>query len=230
MRNLLAHLPLSVKIGSLLLTACILFISNIFATTYSLSLHFILMAIIISFFVSVAYLTLELATFKSMLKLWLLGTLVYACFAIPRIYLAGSLSPYYSLQSISDRWLYSFLLPIILLGTLSVGLIFVRITSPLEFLRWGKVGLGITLLLRALQHSVQIFSETRIALMMQNQWPEEKSNFYSLSSTWQVIKFSPLLIRTAIRNLILYWFPWGWICFNQLRNKQVLTQQKVTRD
>jgi hypothetical protein len=80
--------------------------------------------------------------------------------------------------------------------------------------------------MRSLQHSAQIFNDTKIALMLQNQWPEESSSIFNLRTSWLTIKSSPLLVRTALRNIILYWFPWGWLCLK--KNVELLTnnQQK----
>lgn len=201
------------------MAAFLLFASNLWIETTSIEKHFIFITVLTLFFCLLCSCVLERRFFKIMIKLWLLGSIIYLCFAIPRIYLGGTLTPYLNLHSLQARWLYSLLLPLLLLGTFSSGLTFMSITSPTEFLSYGPIGMKIALLFRALQHAMQTLQETKIALMMQNQWPEEGKGLIRLRETWMCIKYSPLLVSTTLRNIILYWFPWGYLCFNQLQKK-----------
>jgi hypothetical protein len=211
----LSALPIECKLIWLAGIALILFLPNLLLRHVDLKIYYMFYAFFVSALAGFGFVVIGKKNFIAMLKLWGIGAVIYLLFAVPRIYWAGSLSPYFDFTSLTDRWLYSLLLPLILLGTFTASLVFVRITSPAEFLKWGYGGLKITLLMRALQHSAQVFSDTRIALMLQNQWPDEGSSIFNLRTSWLVIKSSHLLVSTAFRNIILYWFPWGWLCFKK---------------
>ena len=214
----LKKIPLVAKLTIMVIFVLILFFSGLFINEEYLLQYFLMIAffvMILSFF---CYLILGKRYFSSMIHIWLFGSLVYLLIAVFRIYSGGQLSLYIHLNTITNRWLYSLILPIITLGTFSLGLIFMRIISPIEFLSWGRFGFKIVLLLRALQHSIQVFQETKKALMMQNKWPEESNKIISISGTFLVIKYAPLLIRTSFRNIVLFWYPWGWLCFNMLHD------------
>lgn len=225
LKNRLAKLPLMSKIWLLVFAACALYLSNFFITAATLSLHFILIGLLVATFTVVAFDVLERRAFNTMFKLWLIGTMVYLVFAVPRIYFTSALSPYFVFNSLLDRWLYSLLLPLLLLGTFSIGLTMMRVTSSTEFLGWGRIGLKIALVFRSLEHAVQMLSDTKTVLIMQDKWPEDNCKLFSLRKTYLVIRYSPLLVGTALRNIICYWFPWGWICFKRIsgENKQQVT-------
>jgi hypothetical protein len=213
--NNLIKIPLNWKLLFLVVGAIALYLPHFFLYKINLPLYFTLFTSLVCSLASICYLVIGSKNFKMIIKLWAIGTIVYCCFAIPRIYLASKLSPYFIFTSLSDRWLYSLLLPLMLLGTFSVGLIFVRITTPLEFLKWGRCGIKIALLLRVLQHSMQVLNDTKLALMMQNKWPDTMQNKKNFRENWLLLKYSPLLISTALRNIIIYWFPWGMVCFKR---------------
>jgi hypothetical protein len=111
------------------------------------------------------------------------------------------------------------------LGTLSIGLIFINIVSPIEFLSCGSFSLKIVLIFRALQHSLQVFYDTKRAFMMRNMWPEENDKIFSFSGFWLALKYSPLLISTALRNIITFWYPWGWLCLNRFHDNLFTKKQ-----
>lgn len=198
--------------------AVLLFLPNLLLKQIQLTIYFGFYTVIIVILIGWAFVIVGKKKFITTLKIWGLGIVIYLFFAIPRIYLAGALTPYFNLVSITDRWLYSLLLPLLLLGTLMVGMIFCNITAPSEFLPWRYCGVKITLLMRALQHAIQICSETKVALMLQNKWPDTNSIF-NLRNTWLIIRASPLLVSITLRNIILYWFPWGWLCWKKKINK-----------
>jgi hypothetical protein len=211
----LSGFPLEYKLAGLASIALLLFLPNLLFYYISLKFYYGFYAFFIAMLAGFGFVVIGKKSFIAMLKLWAIGVVIYLLFAIPRIYLSVSLSPYFNFTSLTDRWLYSLLLPLILLGTFTASLIFIQIISPTEFLKWGRHGLEITLLMRALQHSAQVFNETKIALMLQNQWPDGGSSVFNLRASWLIIKSSPLLVSTALRNIILYWFPWGWLCFKK---------------
>jgi len=210
----LKKLSLHQKLLILLFFAMLLLFSGFIISTANLQMYFFSLMLFVIILTLFCYLIIGKRSFKPVIALWFLGTVIYLLIAVFRIYHGGTLSPYLHLQSISERWLYSLILPLITLGTFSIGLIFINIISPIEFLIWGKFGLKIVLLLRALQHSIQIFQETKKALMMQNKWSEESNKIVSIKGTFLAIKYSPLLIKTSFRNILLFWYPWGWLCFN----------------
>lgn len=221
----LSSLPLAYKLTWLAMMALLLFLPNLLLKHINLKFYYSAYIIMISVLTSFAFIIIGKKAFLAMLKIWGVGVIIYLLFAIPRIYLTSSLTPYFNFINFTDRWLYSLLLPLLLLGTFTVGLIFIQITSPIEFLKWGHHGLKVTLLMRALQHAVQVFNDTKISLMLQNQWPDASSNIFNLRSSWLIIKSSPLLVSTALRNIILYWFPWGWLCLE--KKLKVLAQNQT---
>lgn len=215
LNNILKRLSLPIKIILLITLGVVLFGSHLLVGAQNLDLYFIGLASMVLGLVWLGYWVLGKKALKSTVILWGVGVVIYLCFAIPRIYSGGMLTPYFTLISIDERWFYSLLFPVILLGTFIVGLIFMRITSPLEFLRWGDFGFKLALIFRALQHSIQIFQSTKTALTMRGEWPDENG----VGATWLAFKSSPLLIGASIRNIILFWFPWGWLSVIRLQEK-----------
>ncbi|HCU05170.1 MAG TPA: hypothetical protein DIC51_02490 [Coxiellaceae bacterium] len=219
LKKKIAQWPLWIKLGGLLIAAGLLWASNLWIRVDSIDVHFLFMLGMAACFAGLSYLILDRQTFSLMLKLWSIGTIVYFLIAIPRIYMGGTLTPYVVLTHISDRWVYSLLLPLVLLGTFSAGLIFMQVTSPIEFLDWGNIGLKIALLFRVLQHAMQSLQDVKIVLMMQDRWPEESGRWICLRDTYKRIKGSILLVHIVFRHIILYWFPWGWLCFHRLQQR-----------
>lgn len=208
-------LPLLIKILFLFVMAFILFFSALLVTN-ALEVYFAFILTFVLILATLCWFTVGRKSFMTVLGFWAFGSLIYLLIAVPRIYSGASLSPYLDLKIIKDRWLYTLAYPIRLLGTFSTGLVFIRITSPVEFLRWGSFGLKIALLFRAIQYATQAFNETRLALLMQDKWPEEQQGFIRFREAWLTIKYGPLLVGTTLRNIIL-WFPWAWLCFNKLQ-------------
>ena len=221
LKKKIAQWSLYVKLVSLLIAAGLLWASNLWIRADSIEIHFLFMMGVTVCFTGLSHSILDRQTFALMLKLWSIGTIVYFLIAIPRIYMGGILTPYIVLTHISDRWLYSLLLPLVLLGTFSVGLIFMQVTSPIEFLAWGDFGLKIALLFRVLQHAMQSLQEVKIVLMMQDRWPEEQSQWICWGGTYKRIKCSILLVHIVFRNVLLYWFPWGCLCFRRLAELKI---------
>lgn len=214
----LKNLALPIKILLLLVVAAALFGSNLLVKPQNLDIYFIGLTVIVILLVLCGRPIVGKKTLKNLIIFWGIGIGIYALFAIPRIYGGGILTPYFTLTNIYERWFYSLLFPVILLGTFVTGLIFMKITSPIEFLRWGNFGFKLALLFRAFQHSIQILQDTKTALLMRGEWPEENREV-SWRKTWLFIKYSPRLICTSLRNIILFWFPWGWLCVVKLQRK-----------
>lgn len=148
------------------------------------------------------------------LSFWPLGVIFYAlvCFLVIRSH--ASLAPGVSFTSDTDRWIYSLTFPVRVLGAFSASFIFCSVTSPTEFLRWGKPGLAIAFLMRGIELTRQNILETQEALSMQGQWPTT-GGFLRPRSAFLATRNSPLLVSTTLRNVIL-WAPWAWLCYNKI--------------
>ena len=215
---------LTLKILALIAFAIIFYGSSLMVSPQHLSFYFMGLALVVIVIIMGSYWIIGKRALKNILILWAIGVIIYLFFAVPRIYLGGMLSPYFTLNTLSERWFYSLLFPLLLLGSFIVGLIFIEIVSPLEFLRWGQVGFVLALLFRSFQHSIQVFQNTKTALLMRAEWPDENQGG-KIRTTYLMLKASPLLIRTSLRNIILYWFPWGLLGAMQLQERQ---KQSVT--
>jgi hypothetical protein len=151
--------------------------------------------------------------FRLTMVLWLTGSAFYAVIAAVLIIRRVQPLPYVNMAP-STLMLYYASYPLRVLGVFFVGLIFVRITSPVEFLAWGGFGLKVALAYRAFEYSVNAFDETRRALIIQGYWPDPTARKRK-RALYSIIVHSPVLIATTFRNIIL-WFPWAYICYNSL--------------
>ena len=118
--------------------------------------------------------------------------------------------PYIHLERV-HLILYHLSYPLRVLGIFFTGLIFAGITSPIEFLRWGELGMRIALLYRAFPFSVLSISDIRKAMILQGEWPERSGGGRAGRNIGMFVKGTPVLVATIFRNIIL-WFPWAWIC------------------
>ena len=153
--------------------------------------------------------------FKITVWLWASGSIVYFCIASILILRGVQPLPYVRMDDL-NRILYYFSYPLRVLGIFFVGLVFSRVTSPVEFLRWGEAGLKIALAYRAFEYSVASFDDVRQALVIQGEWPDFKKRGNSLRKAASAIRSAPVLVATSFRNIIL-WFPWAWICYVKLQ-------------
>ena len=209
----LIKIPLLFKIALLILLVVIIFVANSLLAVVPMPVYFLLFSSFILLLLWLAYFVLEKRTLRYIFKMWGLGGLIYLIIAIPRVYSGGMLTPYFVFTALGERWLYTLLLPQIVLAMLLLGLIFIRITSPVEFLRWRIIGPHIALLFRVLQQTEQVFYETKMALLMQNKWPEDKDKLFSFHDICLKLRYAPQLVAIVLRNIILYWLPWGWIYY-----------------
>ncbi|MBL7137044.1 MAG: hypothetical protein ISS81_10735 [Candidatus Marinimicrobia bacterium] len=214
----LRNMPLFIKIGFLIIVASLFYISPLFVTESLMKPYFFILLFIVVLFASFCRIIIGKKLFKSIFWLWFIGAAIYLLISTIRIYNMSSLSPYQEYNHIFERWLYVVAHSIRLLGTFAVGLIFIKVTSPIEFLNWGKPGLYFALLLRATQYSTEKFNEVRIALLMQNKWPDDNGRIIQPKNAWLTIKYAPALVAVTFRNII-QWFPWAWIFFTKLHNK-----------
>ena len=213
LRKVLRKLPLWVKIASLLVFGFLLF--PFFIDDFTFRSYLYVLFSIVPIMAFLCYLIIY-KEFKFIIYLWLIGSIIYLLITIPYIYTQHSICPYLKLDNMVDRWLYILAYPIRILGLFSVGLIFISIVSPIGFLKYGKFGYWLALLFRVIELAIQQIHETRIALLMQNNWPEEHKGLIRLNEAYLIIKNSPKLIITMLRNMIV-WFPWAWLCFNRLK-------------
>ena len=154
-------------------------------------------------------------SFKITMWLWVSGSLIYLIISIFLIIRGVQPLPYVKMKQF-ELILYYLSYPLRVLGIFFTGLIFVAITSPIEFLKFGKFGLGIALIYRAFEYSISSFEENRIALMIQGSWPDFMDSTNKLKLFFMLVKSTPLLIATTFRNIIL-WSPWAWICYNAIK-------------
>jgi hypothetical protein len=153
--------------------------------------------------------------FRITTMLWAGGSLVYMIIAAVLILRDVQPLPYVHLERV-QLFLYYLSYPLRVLGIFYTGLIFASVTSPVEFLHWGELGIRIALLFRAFEFSVLSIDDIRRALILQGEWPERTGGAAAGRQIAMFIKGTPLLVATIFRNIIL-WFPWAWICYTELR-------------
>ena len=155
--------------------------------------------------------------FRITMILWAGGSVIYMIIAAVLIVRDVQPLPYMHFDRV-HLMLYYFSYPLRVLGIFFIGLIFAGVTSPAEFLRWGKFGLRVALLYRAFEFSVLSIHDIRKALVLQGDWPERVGGFSSGRNIGMFLKGTPLLVATIFRNIIL-WFPWAWICYTELKEE-----------
>lgn len=161
--------------------------------------------------------------FRITVWLWASGSFIYMIVAFVLIVKGIQPLPYIKMDR-AQLILYYASYPMRVLGIFFTGLIFSHVTSPAEFLRWGRVGLKIALAYRAFEYSLGAFEQNRFALLVQGKWPDFSERKGHFRKFFMVLKSSPLLIATTFRNII-FWFPWAWICYNRLQ-KEILYRRR----
>ena len=212
MRVCLTRAPMAGKLCFLAAVAFTLFFSNMLIPMALFKWYVLVLAVFV-FFLAVGNLIIVGASeFRMTLFLGIMGTLVYMPFAIVNIYIGSSLAPGVSFDALSDRWFYILAYPLRVLGTLFAGLIFIRIVSPAQFVKWGRYGLLVALLLRTIEYAMDRIEETKMALAMQGKWPQEGTGLGRLREAWLKIRLGPTLIMVVVRNVFL-WSPWAVLCY-----------------
>src|SRR3989304_7244862 len=217
MKKYLENISLYMKVAFLLLTTIIFFFFVFFISESKLAMYFIFLLIIILLIRCVCYIVTGKRTFWFTIKLWIIGSVIYLAVVIPYTLSGGLLSPYMKLDDNFNRYLYSFFLPLRLLGIYFIGLTFLEITSPTEFLKFGTVGQWIAFLFRIIEYARQTFRESIISFRMQGEWPEEGKGIIRFREAWLTIRQGPKLAIVTFRNIII-WFPKAWLYFNKLQN------------
>jgi len=162
-------------------------------------------------------------TFRVTLWLWGSGSLIYMIIAIVLILRGSQPLPYITLEPL-HLVLYYISYPLRVLGIFFAGLLFAEVTSPVEFLRFGEIGLKIAMAYRAFEYSVNAFEVNRVALTIQGEWPDISGGKIRFKEVLLFLKYAPVLVSTTFRNIIL-WFPWAWICYSTIKNDLKLPEK-----
>jgi len=211
LKRSLEKIPLCVKVLILIIIALCFF----FFIKESDLIIFSIFNLVVVAITGVVFYIIERRTFWVTVKLWIIGTGIYLIFAIPLTYFGCPLSPFIKFQSATNRYLFSIFFPLRLLVIFFVGLIFVEITSPIEFLKFGKIGLWFAFFFRIIEYTKQLIIETMIVLQMQGEWPDEGKGLFQLREARLIKQYAPKLLAVVFRNIIL-WFPWAYLCFNKI--------------
>jgi len=210
----LRHIPLVFKLIYLVLGGGIFFVLFPFLLRYG-SIVYIAFFILLLVFGLLFRMVTNRKTFRITLWLWVTGSILYILVAIFFVIKGMQPLPYMHMERLA-MILYYFSYPFRILGIFFTGLTFVEITSPVEFIRWGKAGLSLALAYRAFEYSIASFNENRIALMIQGNWPDSADRVHKFRLFIQIVRYAPVLIATTFRNLIL-WSPWAWICYTSIK-------------
>lgn len=221
-KTYLEELNLIIKLSMLVIVAICFFILFPFLLNYGKIVYIILFSLF-SISLSLLRIISGKKIFRITIWLWASGSIIYLIIAGFMIYKRIQPLPYIYFQG----WkllLYYLSYPLRLLGIFATGIIFVTITSPIEFLKWGNSGLKIALAYRAFEYSINAIEENRISLIIQGEWPDFSEGRRGLKRVYRVIKYAPKLVATTLRNIIL-WVPWAWICYNTLK-KEIFEEGK----
>jgi hypothetical protein len=103
-----------------------------------------------------------------------------------------------------------------------MGMSFMEIISPIEFLRYGKIGFHISYLLRSFQVSMYQIDQNKKAMEMAGEIPRR---YRSLSDYLLLIKKAPLILSLSIRNLML-WLFWSAHNFEKFKENFQIKKNK----
>lgn len=216
-RNQLRALPLFTKflflvLGGILFFGLILFIKKDHLLGYSCIIMFLLVLMGV-----ITRLVVGRRLFRFTMGMWVVGYIAYLVFMIPYTLTDFPISPFMVLDDSFSRWLYVLGYPFRILGTFFTGSIFIGISSPVEFLRFGAAGLYIAFLFRTVEYTKEILWENIDALHMQGKWPEESRGILRFREAWLKIKYSPILIGITFRNIVCWALPWAWLSFTRIQ-------------
>jgi hypothetical protein len=210
----LERFPLPVKLFILISGALIFFLLFPFLLQRSLSncLYFVPILVLLG----ILYRLIQgKRAFRLIMWLWAGGFIIYMVISLFLILKNVQPLPYRTMDS-AELIIYYLSYPLRVLGIFFTGLLFSSITSPIDFLPWGKIGQKIALAFRSFEYSVNAFEENRRALIIQGEWPDFRKGEGGIRGPWMFAKSAPVLVATTFRNIIL-WFPWAWICYNALQ-------------
>lgn len=214
----LRKLPLFAKFSFLILVAIfffglILFIDKSQLVSYSCLISFLLIVMGV-----ITRLVIGHHLFWLTIKLWVIGCIIYLLLMIPYALLTNfPISPFIVLDDKASRLLYILGYPVRILGIYFAGLIFIGITSPTEFLKFGTSGLYLAFLLRTIEYTKEVLWQNIDALRMQGKWPEESKGIIRFREACSKIKHSPTLVIITFRNIICWALPWAWLSFSRIQ-------------
>jgi len=213
-RGQLERVPLFAKLSFMIFLAILFFPLFFFINETQLVGYSCFLLSLFIIMTILARLIIGQKSFWATIKLWTIGSIIYLFFAIPYTLAGLTLCPSLVLCEDVSRWLFVLGLPLRLLAIFFVGLTFIEITSPVEFLRFGIPGLYLAFLFRIIGYTKRALWETIDALRMQGKWPEEGKAIIRFREAWLKIKHAPMLASVTFRNIICWFLPWAWLSFN----------------
>lgn len=213
----LIHLPLGLKLSYLLINATVFF--PVYIKEINFLKYFILMLSYI-FFSTLIYKKLcgDKALF-TVLALWFTGMLFYAITSVIFITFDLPVSFQVTFSNPLYKIFYMFLYPFRLLGVFITGLIFIQSLSPVQFLKFGKTGLKIAFILRAISFATDELQSNKQALIMSGLIPDDTEIKKDKKKTLHFLLQSPLLVTLTIRNLFM-WIFWVIQYYKKLEDKE----------
>ncbi|HOQ80217.1 MAG TPA: hypothetical protein PKZ69_04230 [Candidatus Cloacimonadota bacterium] len=217
LKNKLRHIDLRIKSSLLLLIGISLFPflkSETYIAPYSIYL--------LSITLLLALLYYKVSSWKSLtfvLKLWLIGLVFYGIFALVFVLNNWNISPTIELTETKYTILYLLIYPIRVLAVFFSGLSFIEIVSPIEFLKYGRLGHQLCFLMRSFQVAKEQMMQNKKAMEMMGELPD---TFKSFKDYQIFVKKSPLIIALTIRNLMvwLFWAAHQFELFKKGNNKK----------
>lgn len=147
----------------------------------SLYNYLLLQIVLITVLGIIYYYLVQYFEFKKTIILWLIGAVVYWLFAIPLTLTGIPVSPFFKMKGLAACLLFNVDLPFRLLGIFFSGLIFIEITSPIEFTRLGRITFITAYTYRMFEHSIEILYETIDSLIAINRWPDNSQKIKGIS-------------------------------------------------
>lgn len=225
LRHYLKRLPLCLKVFILSLASILNFYACSFIPEKNLSNYLTVMTIALIPLLVLSFFVLESKALIVTIKLWIVGCVFTLVVATILIYMEKPLSPYLSIEDKMSNWLYAFTYPMRILAIFLCGLMFLEITSPIEFMQLGSVGLLIAFLLRIIGYAKNNIYETIEYLKMCGLWPEENKKLFNINEVKAKVKICPILVSIVFRNIVCWSLPWAWISFNRFR-KEIYGEQE----
>ncbi|HOD54707.1 MAG TPA: hypothetical protein PKJ08_09290 [Candidatus Cloacimonadota bacterium] len=219
-KQYLKNLSLFWKVSFLIVVSFMLFP---YMSSESLIPAYSLFLIAITFIL--AFLYYRLSSWRSLvivMKLWLIGLVFYALFSLVFILNDWNISPTIQITETKNQVLYLLIYPVRVLAVFFTGLSFIEVISPVEFLKYGRLGYHLCYLLRSFQVSKEQMIQNKRAMEMMGVIPD---TFTKAGDYKQFIRKSPLIIALTIRNLMI-WLFWSSHIFEKFKNKQKESSKK----
>ena len=130
------------------------------------------------------------------------------------------ITPMLHLSTPLNKLIYLSIYPLRMLGIFISGFIFIQILSPVQFMKYGKTGFKIALILRSVNYIMDEFLKNKQALIMSGIIPDDFEIKKDKKNILIFIKKSPLLITLTIRNLFL-WIYWFMQYYKKIERKEL---------